>query len=203
MAEYIEIERGKLYWRFDSPVITESQDYNLARPILLFIHAGVSDHTLWDEQVAFYTIKGWGCLRYDLFGFGKSLPDPHYSACDPLSPIKHHDHAAKVVEAYNDSLSGSKTSDTSRFVVVGLSRGGGIAVDFTLSHPDVVDGLVICAGGIGGFDSPNTPAEDSVFNKLEAYLSMHDTVNATLTVSRFKRMRLRNSHSFSVLKFIS
>ena len=65
VAEHIEIEGGELYWRFDRPVMAWSYGPESARPTLLFIHAGVSDHSLWDEQVTFCTINGWGCLRYD------------------------------------------------------------------------------------------------------------------------------------------
>ena len=75
-------------------------------------------------------------------------------------------------------------------MVIGLSRGGGIAVDFALSYPNMVDGLLICAGGIGGLDIPNTSAEDSIFDQLEVYLSKHDAGNATRMVRMLERREL-------------
>ncbi len=184
--DVLGIPAGKLFWRFDGPVNPEhGQPHALGstRPTLLFIHAAVSDHTLWDDQVAFCTSKGWGCLRYDLFGFGQSSLDQTLHTRDRISPVKLHEHTAKVVAAYLDSVSGSGRKDATRFVVIGLSRGGGIAVDFILSHPDKVTGLVICAGALGGLDVPNTSAEESAFNDLETLMNRHEIENATRTVS--------------------
>ena len=44
--------------------------------------------------------------------------------------------------------------------IVGLSRGGQIALDFAIEWPDRVRSLTVVAGGIGGYESPDeVPAE--------------------------------------------
>lgn len=69
VTELLEIPEGKVFWRFDSPTYgegeasTEAESGARDRPTLLFIHAGVSNHTLWDETIDFLTVKGWGCVR--------------------------------------------------------------------------------------------------------------------------------------------
>ena len=45
--------------------------------------------------------------------------------------------------------------DEERAHVVGLSRGGQIALDFTLEFPERVHSLTVAAGGVGGYESPD------------------------------------------------
>ena len=122
-------------------------------------------------------------MRYDLFGFGLSSLAPSFSSKKPAPPIRHHDHAAKVAEAYLKTTAGSGHKDAAKFIVIGLSRGGGIAIDFALARPDIVAGLVLCAGALHTLDVPNTPLEDSFFSQLNAYMNRNDIENATNMVS--------------------
>lgn len=187
-TKVLEIPEGKLFWRYDSPVLAkgvdQSQIHNTigTRPMLFFIHAGVSDHTLWDEQVVYCTAKGWGCLRYDVFGYGLSKASEDFIAKGLRPPVRHYDHVRTVMEAYLESALSSGGEGKTTFVVVGLSRGGGIAVEFVLSYPDMVSGLVICAGGLGGLDIPNPPEEERLFNLLQQYADNHDIEHATRTL---------------------
>lgn len=96
-----------------------------------------------------------------------------------MPSIRHHDHVQMVVEAYLKHRISSGQKETTTFVVIGLSRGGGIAIDFALSYPDLVSGLVLCAGGLGGFEVPNTSAEESEFDMYEKYLEQHEIESAT------------------------
>ncbi len=43
---------------------------------------------------------------------------------------------------------------------MGLSRGGQIALDFTLEFPDRVRTLTVAAGGVGGYESPDEAPSD-------------------------------------------
>jgi 3-oxoadipate enol-lactonase len=45
--------------------------------------------------------------------------------------------------------------------VLGLSRGGQIALDFALEYPDRVRSLTVAAGGVGGFASPAGSDEET------------------------------------------
>lgn len=65
----VQLKEGSLYFKF-TEAEDEVEDLE-SRPVLLFIHAGVTDHTLWDAQVDHLVARGWSCLQFDLFGFGR------------------------------------------------------------------------------------------------------------------------------------
>ncbi|KAL2048853.1 hypothetical protein ABVK25_010911 [Lepraria finkii] len=174
--DFLDVAEGRIFWRFDAPVKVESE--STSRPTLLFIHACVADHTLWDDQVAYCTAKGWGCLRYDLFGLGQSVPSESYLQEVPMPVVKHHEHTARVVEAFHTFSIETGQQRNTKVAVIGLSCGGAIAVGFVLSHPELVSGLVVCAGGLGGFDIGGTPNEDAMFKQLEEFMGKKDSENA-------------------------
>lgn len=179
----LSIAEGVIFWTLDSPTSDESnsQSKNITGPTLFFIHAGVADHTLWDDQVKYCTSKGWHCLRYDLFGYGQSTASEAYLAMNPRTPVRHHDQAALVVEAMFNSRSESQISANPTVIVIALSRGALIAVDFALSHPTLVSGLVLCAGGLSGLDIADTADEDLMFGRVGEYMDKKDVVNAAKT----------------------
>ena len=89
----------------------------------------------WDEQVLYYTARGWCTLRFDLLGYGQSLPSESYvhRGCTPA--VKHHDHAMEVIKEYC-LFRGSAATDE-KFVVIGLSRGASMNLNKTiLDSPD-------------------------------------------------------------------
>ena len=64
---FTDMSEGRLFWRFDGPNAPTSHEKGSTqpipkdeaqkskpRPILLFVHAAVADHTLWDEQVRYF-----------------------------------------------------------------------------------------------------------------------------------------------------
>lgn len=121
---------------------------------VLFLHAGVADLTMWDDQVA--ALRGaYRVIRYDLRGFGRT-------ETEAVSFSNRADIAAVLDHV------GERSAH-----VVGLSRGGVIALDFALEHPDRVRSLVVAAGGIGGYESP-AEASASVWEEPERYLEARD-----------------------------
>lgn len=78
--------------------------------------------------------------------------------------MKHHDHALAVIKEY--SLCRGRAAINDKFVVIGLSRGANHAVDFALQSPHLIAGLVLCAGGLGGFDFADATQEISMFNAM-------------------------------------
>ncbi|MCJ1421195.1 hypothetical protein MMC32_007557 [Xylographa parallela] len=48
--------------------------------------------------------------------------------------------------------------------------GAATSIDFAIAFPDLVCGLVVIAGGLSGFDHPNTPEEEGIFAR-EAILT--------------------------------
>jgi 3-oxoadipate enol-lactonase len=100
-------------------------------PIVL-LHGLSFDLSLWDEQVAALAER-YRMVRYDLRGFGKSAPAsvPYSHAADLEAVLAH--------------------IGIPRAVIVGLSMGGGAAINFALAHPTAVRGLVLVDATLAGF----------------------------------------------------
>ena len=110
-------------------------------PAVVLIHAGVANRSMWDDQVA--ALKdAYRVIRYDTRGYGETE-----------TQAVEFSNRADIV-ALLDHL-GEPSAH-----VVGLSRGGQIALDFAIESPDRVRSLTVVAGGIGGYESPaEVPAE--------------------------------------------
>src|SRR5262249_10957646 len=115
---------------------------------LVLIHAGVADHTMWDDQMDAFA-QHYRVICYDTRGFGKTpVVDRDFSNRQDLYDLLKH---LGVERAY----------------VIGVSRGGQIATDFTLEHPEMVDALIPVASGLSGFNESATDQEMSFFNQME------------------------------------
>ncbi|HLY30775.1 MAG TPA: alpha/beta fold hydrolase [Ktedonobacterales bacterium] len=100
-------------------------------PALTLIHEGIADHRMWDDQVPAFAAR-YRVIRYDLRGYGKSsLPPGPFSMSDDLYKLL-------------------QTLGVERTYLLGGSMGGGIAIDFTLTHPEMVAALIPMAAGISG-----------------------------------------------------
>ena len=122
-------------------------------PVVL-IHAGVANLRMWDEQVKALR-DAYRVIRYDTRGFGATETDA----------VEFSNRAD--VAALLDHLGESSAH------IVGLSRGGSIALDFALEYPDRVRSLIVAAGGISGYKSPDE-ADASVFEEPEKLLDAKD-----------------------------
>ena len=163
---YLQTPEGRVYWSYEEPKEVCGQKFR--RPTLLFIHAGVADHRLWDEQVVYFTERGWGVLRYDIFGYGLSKPNADYLGSDPRPKVKHHEHAASIATtllSVKSTLHENPDEQSGKFVAIGLSRGGGIATELTVAYPSLICGLVIIASGLPKLDPPNQPDEDALLGE--------------------------------------
>jgi len=183
---YLQVEGGVLYWVRNSPSADEAAG-KPPRCTLLFIHAAIADHTLWDRQVRYFNTCGYEVLRYDLFGFGKSLPSEEFLNKADRPPVRHYEHAAQIIQHWRQLPPYSDIPFTgvhgNKVVVIGLSRGGATAVDLVLSHPDLVCGIAVIAGGLSGFHAQNLPEEDKIFAQEESLLKAKEAESlAQLTV---------------------
>ena len=106
---------------------------------LVLIHGGLVNSGMWDDQ--FEVFAGhYRTLRYDVRGYGKSQP--------PTSYFSNHGDLRDLL----DQL------DIERAYVLGLSMGGMIAIDFTLTFPDRVAALLPIAAGLSGYHTTTNSA---------------------------------------------
>lgn len=119
---YIEIPRGKIYYEESGEGIP-----------IVFLHGYALDNRIWDYQFKFFS-RSYRAVRYDLRGFGKSsLPtEGKYS---------HHEDLLFIVNSLNITKS----------IIIGLSLGGAIAINYCLVNPHRVSRLILIDSDIGGY----------------------------------------------------
>ncbi len=122
MSGYAPVYNGELYYEVQG-----------AGKTILLIHAGVADCSMWEAQFSVFS-KSYRVIRYDARGYGKSR-----------SESTQFSNRQDIIDLF-DHLG------VDQACVIGISRGGQIAIDFTLEHPERVSALVVVAGGISGYD---------------------------------------------------
>lgn len=119
MKEFISVSEGNLYCESDG-----------SGRAVVFIHGFSLDSRMWDNQFHIFSQR-FQAIRYDVRGFGKStLPTGHYD---------HGDDLARLLSTLGVNVA----------AVVGLSMGGAIAVNFVISHPEMVSAIVLADSSIG------------------------------------------------------
>ncbi len=134
MGEFATINGARLY----------HESAGRGEPVVL-IHGFTLDTRMWDDQVPALE-DHHRVVRYDMRGFGQSdVPaQSAYSQIDDLAWLM-------------DALGLDNAH------LVGQSRGGAVAIDFALTHPDRVDRLVLIDTVLGGFQwSPELAARDGL-----------------------------------------
>ena len=154
---FVAAAEGRISWVLDRPTVAPQRP----RPTLLFIHAGVADRSMWDAQVRHFTARGWPVLRFDLLGYGRSTPSPAWVERSPHPPVDAIENAQSVVDAALPGDVSDVDSLHPKVVPIGCSKGGMLAVDFALAHPQLVAGVAAIAGALGGFDHPSDPEEEA------------------------------------------
>jgi 3-oxoadipate enol-lactonase len=104
--------------------VTLAHDVHGDGPPLLLVHGGTLDRRMWEPNMAALTVVH-RVVRCDLRGYGASPP--------PDGPYSHADDLRDLLESLR----------IRRAAVVGLSLGGGIALELALAHPGVVGALVL------------------------------------------------------------
>ena len=99
---------------------------------LILIHGGNMDRRMWDEQFETFA-KSYKVIRYDVRGFGKS------------------DRQVKAFAHHQDLYELMRFLKIKKANIVGLSLGGGIAADFAITHPEMIENLILVCPGINGF----------------------------------------------------
>lgn len=100
---------------------------------LILIHAGITDSRMWDDQFTVLA-QHYRTIRYDMRGFGQSPP-----------PEAAYSHRQDLYHLLN--FLGIK-----RAHLMGCSKGGMVALDFTIEHPEMVAGLILVASSVSGYE---------------------------------------------------
>jgi 3-oxoadipate enol-lactonase len=142
--DFANVRGGKLYYEVSG-----------AGEPLVLLHAGVANLRMWDKQVKEFS-KHYQVVCYDARTFGKST--------------------SEVVEFSNrqDLLELLEHLNIDKAHVLGISRGGSIAMDFALEHPQKVASLVMVASNPSGFNHEDTEIEKTYFARDEALSEKRD-----------------------------
>jgi pimeloyl-ACP methyl ester carboxylesterase len=119
---------------------------------LVMIHAGVADRRQWNNEFTTFA-QSYQVLRYDMRGYGQSEPvDGEFSHLSDLVAL------LDVLEVHEP------------VILMGCSMGGGLAMDFALTHPTRVKALMMVGSGPSGLelDVPTPPKFAEVEKAFEA-----------------------------------
>ena len=142
MVGYAPSNGAKLYF--------ETRGARGEGPALVFIHAEVADHRMWDPQVEVFSSR-FKVIRYDLRGFGKSSMPENES-----------------FSLRDDLLAVLKQLGIAKAMLVGCSMGGATAIDFTLEHPEMVAALVPVGAGVSGWSDWSAQSATLMTAMMEA-----------------------------------
>jgi pimeloyl-ACP methyl ester carboxylesterase len=116
-------------------------------PAVLFLHGGLGDLRLFEPQARALAGR-FRCIRYDLRLWGRS------------------EAAGVEFSSIDDAVGVLDTLGVEQAALVGLSLGGGLAIDVALAHPERTWALVHIAGGVTGLPvDPYTPEQDAAFEQ--------------------------------------
>jgi len=118
---FVNAEGGKVWY----------QTCGTGPKAMVLIHDGLLHSVTWDDVWPLFC-KDFHVVRYDKRGFGRSP-----AATAPYTQT-------------DDVLAVMRAAGMDHAVMVGASAGGGVATDFTLAHPKMVDRLVLVGPSISG-----------------------------------------------------
>ncbi len=118
---FIEVESGRLFYE----VAGEGET-------IVMIHDGLLHRVTWDAQFEMFA-KDYRVVRYDRRGYGDSSKvEAKYSNIEDLEKVFEQ---LKIREA----------------IVMGMSYGGSLAIDFALANPDSVTKIVLVGSIVSGY----------------------------------------------------
>jgi len=145
---------------FDGAILRGEAD-GFGIPVV-FLHSGVTDRRMWAEQMRELAEEGYHVISYDRRGYGETETQN--------VPFNH----LVDLEAVLDGLS------IHAAILVGSSRGGALAIDFALEHPERTIGLVLIGTAITGADDAEIPEDAADLEDALEYATERgniDTVN--------------------------
>lgn len=114
------------------------------RPVVLLIHALMSNNQMWDSTVLALNKANYRTLRFDHIGHNLTPPPTDITRSYSTEDITHHMHA--IVEQV--------TGQSKLKAVIGCSIGGVLALRYAMLYPNEVEvAISLCAPGIKSLDA--------------------------------------------------
>ena len=134
---------------------------------IIFLHAGLQNHAMWDEQVKELS-KKYKVVTIDLPFHGKTTGNDTATL------------AKDVIRVVLDSLHIARAS------VVGLSMGAAVAQDFVIGYPERVNKAIFISAGINGYERKYSIDSASMawYTKFASALEARDTASAALEFTK-------------------
>ena len=119
---------------------------------LIMLHAGIADCRMWEHEFASLADRYYQTLRFDMRGYGRSLPAPgEFNIQDDLEALLE---ALRV---------------PAPIVLMGCSMGGGLAIGFALAQPNRVAALILVGSDPAGFESDAAWPDDLIAQSEAAF----------------------------------
>ncbi len=136
-SDYAEVNGARLYYEIagsDTP--------------LVMIHAGIADSRMWDQEFEHFA-SSHRVLRFDMRGYGKSLPVPgDFNILDDMTALL------------------AELNMIEPIILMGCSIGAGLAIEFALAQPQRVRALILLGGCPDGFEA-DAGSPDELFAESE------------------------------------
>ncbi len=127
---FLKVENGEIYYEVAG-----------AGEAVVLIHGLSLDTRMWDDQFAVLA-EQYQAVRFDLRGSGRSpAPTGEYARVDDIQALLQFVGAPKAH-------------------IIGLSMGGGIAIDFALMYPQLTRSLIVIDSALGGYPYTTDFGED-------------------------------------------
>lgn len=115
-------------------------------PVVVFIHGYAGDIGTWQYQVPALVAAGFRVVRYDVRGHGRTMIAPEGYTWENYSAD-----LGDLLDRLNIEKSATESLAVDAVHVVGISMGGGIALQFALDFPERVRSLTLVDSTLPGF----------------------------------------------------
>lgn len=144
---FLEIGNAKIYY----------EEKGTGTPFVM-IHGGFIDRRMWDDQFEYFS-KNYRVIRYDVRNHGSTTS------------------GAEMYTYYDDMNEIFEKLNIDKAIVMGLSMGGIITIDFAITHPEKTIAIIPVSTGISGY-VPTDTVWVNFNNNLNIAFQNNDSENA-------------------------